>query len=168
MFVDESGANITLVPRYGWAPKGSRCPGSVVRNYGENLTLIASLSLTGISSAMVLDGAANGDAFRLYVEHILVPTLTPGQLVIMDNLSIHRQGPIRRAITAAGCRVLFLPSYSPDFNPIEQAFSKVKAYLRRMEARTRDTLETAIAQAIDLVTASDARGYFGHAGFTYL
>ncbi len=165
VFVDESGATIALARRYGWAPKGARSHGSVPRNYGTNLTLFASLSLDGINSAMVLDGAADGISFQLYVERILVPTLVPRQLVIMDNLSAHKQAPIRRAIEAAGCRVLFLPSYSPDMNPIEQAFSKIKAILRRVEARTRETLEAAIAEAIDLVTTADAHSFFRHAGY---
>lgn len=165
VFVDESGANITLVPRYGRAPKGRRCPGSVPRNYGQNMTLFASLTLDGISSAMLLDGAADTAAFRVYIDQVLIPTLRPGQLVILDNLSVHKQRPIRRAIEAVGCRVLFLPSYSPDLTPIEQAFSKIKAYLRRIAARTRDTLEAGIAEAIDLVTSSDASGFFRHCGY---
>jgi transposase len=165
VFVDESGANITLARRYGWAPKGTRSRGSVPRNYGTNLTLFASLSLSGISSAMLLDGAADGLSFQLYVERFLVPTLVPRQLVIMDNLSIHKQAPMRRAIEAAGCRVLFLPSYSPDMTPIEQAFSKIKAILRRAGARTREALEAAITEAIDLVTTEDATGFFRHCGY---
>jgi transposase len=165
VFVDESGANITLVPRYGRAPRGQRAIGSVPRNYGENTTLFASLTLDGLSSAMLLDGAADTPSFRVYVDHILVPTLHRGQLVILDNLSVHKQTPIRRAIEAAGCRVLFLPSYSPDLTPIEQAFSKIKAYLRRVAARTREALQVALAQAIDLVTATDATGFFRHCGY---
>jgi transposase len=165
VFVDESGTNVTLARRYGWAPRGDRSRGSVPRNYGTNLTLFASLSLSGIGSAMVLDGAADSISFQLYVEQILVPTLVPRQLVIMDNLSVHKQAPIRHAIEAAGCRVLFLPSYSPDMSPIEEAFSKIKAILRRVEARTREALEAAIAQAIDLVTTADAHGFFRHCGY---
>ncbi len=166
VFVDESGANITLARRYGRAPTDQRCHGTAPRNYRENLTLIASLSLTGIDAAMLLDGAADGVSFQIYIERILVPTLRPRQLVILDNLSVHRQPPIRAAIEAAGCRVLFLPSYSPDFNPIEMAFSKVKAYLRRVGTRTKETLEAAIADAIDLITTEDATGYFRHCGYT--
>jgi transposase len=123
------------------------------------------LTLEGITSAMILDGAADREAFRLYVERILVPTLRPHQFVILDNLSVHKQRPIRDAIEAAGCRVLFLPTYSPDFNPIELAFSKIKQHLRRTQARTTEALEEAIAHAIDQVTASDAGGYFRHCGY---
>lgn len=174
VFIDESGANITLVPRYGRAPKGKRCPGIVPRNYGENLTLFASLTTEGVRSAMLLDGAADRAAFQLYVEHILVPTLKPGQVVILDNLSVHKNSAVRDAIHAAQCRVLFLPSYSPDFNPkvpgtgIEMAFSQIKAYLRRKAARTRETLEEEIGRAIDLVTPSDATAYFRHCGYVPL
>jgi transposase len=164
-FVDESGANITLARRYGWAPRTERCHGAVPRNYGRNLTLIASLSLWGIEAPMLLEGAVDGIAFERYLAEVLVPTLRPGELVILDNLSVHRQSPIRALIQAAGCRVLFLPSYSPDFNPIESAFSKIKAYLRRVGARTQERLQTAIAEAIDLITASDAAGYFRHCGY---
>lgn len=165
VFVDESGANITLVPRYGWAPKGKRCPGVVPRNYQENLTLIASLSPDGLTSAMILDGAVDRVAFVLYVEHILVPTLRPGQIVILDNLAVHKQPAFRQLFHAAGCRVLFLPSYSPDFNPIEMAFSKIKTYLRRQAARTRTALEAEMGQAIDHITPTDAHGYFHHCGY---
>jgi transposase len=114
---------------------------------------------------MLLDGALDTRAFERYVERFLVPRLRPGQLVILDNLAVHRQARIRQAISSAGCRVLFLPSYSPDFNPIELAFSKIKAYIRRVGARTREALEAAIATAIDLVTPADARGYFRHCGY---
>lgn len=165
VFVDESGANITLVPRYGRAPKGTRCPGSVPRNYHENLTLFASLSLDGLTSAMLLDGAADRVAFEVYLRHMLIPTLRPGQIVILDNLAVHKQAALRHLIHAAGCRVLFLPSYSPDFNPIELAFAEIKAYLRRMAARTREALELEIGHAIDRVTPQHAVNYFRHCGY---
>jgi transposase len=164
-FVDESGANLRLTRRYGWAPRTERCHGAVPRNYGRNLTLIASLSLDGIEAPMLLDGAVDGLAFDRYVEEVLVPTLRPRELVILDNLSVHKQPRVRAMIEAAGCRLLALPSYSPDFSPIEQAFSQIKAYLRRVGARTQEALEAAIAEAIDLVTVTDASGYFRHAGY---
>lgn len=104
-------------------------------------------------------------AFDRYVELFLVPTLTPGQVVILDNLAVHKRRRIRELITAAKCRVLFLPSYSPDFNPIEQVFSQIKAYIRRVGARTREALEEAIAQAIELVTPTDAHNYFSNCGY---
>jgi transposase len=164
-FVDESGANVTLARRYGWAPRNERCHGAVPRNYGHNLTLIASLSLDGIEAPMLLDGAVDSLAFERYVEQVLVPTLRAGELVILDNLSVHKRPAIRAMIEAAGCRVLFLPSYSPDFNPIELALSKIKAYLRRVGERTQEALEAAIAIAIDRITATDAQGYFRHSGY---
>jgi transposase len=165
VFLDESGANVTLARRYGRAPKGERALGSAPRNYGENLTLVAALSLDGLDAPMLLDGAIDTRAFERYVETFLVPTLHPGQVVILDNLSVHKQARIRALIEAAACEVLFLPSYSPDFNPIEMAFSKIKAYIRRVGARTQETLEAAIAAAIELVTTADARGYFHHCGY---
>lgn len=168
VFIDESGANITLVPRYGRAPKGERCPGIVPRNYGENLTLFASLTTEGVRAAMLLDGGADHTAFQLYVERILVPTLKPKQVVVLDNLSVHKHRAVRDAIHAAGCHILFLPSYSPDFNPIEMAFSQIKAYLRRKAARTREALEEEIGRAIDIVTPADATAYFRHCGYVPL
>lgn len=166
VFLDESGANLTLARRYGRAPKGERCPGRAPRNYPTNLTLIASCTVEGIGPSMILDGPVDGAAFGLYIERVLVPTLTPGQIVVMDNLNVHKQERVRTAIRQAGCHPLYLPSYSPDFNPIELAFSKIKAYLRRVGVRTQEALEAAIAAALDLVTPSDATGYFRHCGFT--
>jgi transposase len=166
VFVDESGANLTLARRYGRALHGDRCLGTAPRNYPTNLTLVASCTPAGIGPSMVLDGAVNGEAFRLYVERILVPALRPGQIVVMDNLNVHKHEAIRTAITGAGCRLLFLPSYSPDFNPIELAFSKIKAHLRRVGVRTQAALNAAIGEAIDLITPTDATGYFRHCGFT--
>jgi transposase len=164
-FVDESGANVTLARRYGWAPRNERCQGAVPRKYGHNLTLIASLSLDGLEAPMLLEGAVDSLAFERYVAEVLVPTLRRGELVILDNLAVHKQPAIRAMIEAAGCRLLFLPSYSPDFSPIELAFAKIKAYLRRVGARTQEALEEAIAVAIDLITAADASGYFRHNGY---
>lgn len=166
VFVDESGTNLTLARRYGRAPRGERCPGTAPRNYPTNLTLVASCTPAGIGPCMVVDGAINGDLFRRYVEDMLVPGLRPGQIVVMDNLNVHKHERIRAAITSAGCRLLYLPSYSPDFNPIELAFSKIKAYLRRVGVQTQEALEAALTAAIDLVTAADAAGYFRHCGFT--
>jgi transposase len=155
--VDECGSNIALTPLYARAPKGKRAYASVPRNRGKNMTLIAGLSLQGMTASMILDGAANGVAFETYVEQILVPSLTAGQIVVMDNLSIHKGTKVRSAIEARGCQLLFLPSYSPDLSPIEEAFSKLKAALRRASARTREALEEAICQALNLITAHDAR-----------
>jgi transposase len=163
--VDECGSNIALTPLYARAPKGKRAYGSVPRNRGKNMTLIAALSLQGMTASMIVDGAANGVAFEIYVEQILAPSLTAGQIVVMDNLSIHKGAKVRSAIEARGCQLLFLPGYSPDLSPIEEAFSKLKAALRRASARTREALEEAICQALPLITAQDARGWFAHCGY---
>jgi transposase len=166
VFLDESGANLTLARRYGRAPHNERCPGTAPRNYPTNLTLLAACTLNGIGPSIVIDGAVNGAIFRAYVEQVLVPTLQPGQIVVMDNLNVHKHAAVRAAIRQAGCYLVYLPSYSPDFNPIELAFSKVKAYLRRVGAHTQRALEAAIGEAIDLITPADAAGYFRHCGFT--
>ena len=155
-----------MTPRYARSPRGKRAIGAVPRNYGANMTLMASLSLQGMGEALILDGAADASAFELYIEHILAPSLRPGQIVILDNLSIHQGARVRQAIEARGCRLLFLPAYSPDFSPIEEAFSKLKTFLRRVGARTREALQEAIAQALTLITAQDARGWFTHCGYS--
>jgi transposase len=163
--VDECGSNIALTPLYARAPKGQRAYGSVPRNRGKNMTLIAALSVQGMTASMILDGSANSAAFEVYMEQILAPSLTTGQIVVMDNLSIHKGAKVRSAIEARGCQLLFLPSYSPDLSPIEEAFSKLKTALRRAGARTREALEQAICQALELITAQDALGWFAHCGY---
>ncbi len=165
VFVDESGTNLAMTPRYGRAPRGERVVGSVPRNHGPNTTLFAALSLEGIQAAMTLEGAADRAVFDVFVAQVLVPTLTPGQVVIWDNLSVHKSVEAARLIAAHGCQVLFLPPYSPDFAPIEQAFSKLKTALRRTGARTRDALEEAIAAGLATITAADAQGWFAHCGY---
>ncbi len=165
VFVDETGSHIAMTPLYAYAPKGQRAIGTVPRNYGASMTLIASLSLSGMGEALILDGAADGAAFELYIEQILAPSLRPGQIVILDNLSIHLGARVKHAIEARGCRLLFLPAYSPDLSPIEEAFSKLKSVLRRTGARTREALQEAIATALDLITATDAHGWFTHCGY---
>jgi transposase len=165
VFVDETGSHIAMTPLYAYAPRGQRAKGSVPRNYGASLTLIASLSTQGMGEALMLDGAADAAAFEVYVEQLLAPSLKPGQIVILDNLSIHQGPRVRAAIEARGCCLLFLPAYSPDFSPIEEAFSKVKTFLRRQGARTREALQEAIAEALLTVTAQDACGWFTHCGY---
>jgi transposase len=165
VFVDECGSNIALTPLYARAPKGQRAYGSVPRNRGANTTLLASLSLQGMGEALMLEGAADTLAFEVYIEQVLAPSLSAGQIVVLDNLSIHTGKNVRQALSARGCRLLFLPAYSPDLSPIEEAFSKLKAFLRRVGARTREALEQAIGQALTTITAHDARGWFGHCGY---
>ena len=123
--VDESGSNIALTPLYARAPKGERAHGSVPRNRGKNTTLLASLSLTGVGASMIIEGAVNTQIFEAYVEEILAPSLSAGQIVVLDNLSVHKGARVRQLIEARGCKLLFLPPYSPDCSPIEETFSKV-------------------------------------------
>jgi len=165
VFVDESGSNIALTSLYARAPKGQRAHGSVPRNRGKNTTLLASLSVEGMGASMLLEGATNGAVFEIYLEQILLPSLAPGQIVVMDNLSAHKGARVRQLIEERGCQLLFLPAYSPDFSPIEETFSKIKAHLRRVGARTREALEEAMAQALETVTSQDALGWFTHCGY---
>ena len=164
VFVDECGSNIALTPLYGRAPKGQRATDSVPRNRGKNTTLIASLSVEGIGASMIIEGAANGAAFEADVEHILLPRLLRGQIVVMDNLRVHKRAHVRQLIEDQGCPLLFLPAYSPDFSPIEETFSKVKAFLRRAKARTPEALQEGLVQALLTVTCQDAHGWFEHCG----
>jgi transposase len=137
----------------------------VPRNRGENLTLVAALSAEGLGAAMTLDGALDAPAFEAYVRELLAPTRRPGQTVIMDNLRSHQGDTARRLIEARGCRLIFLPAYSPDLTPIELAFAKLKALLRRAAARAREALEAAIAQVLDAITAAEAASWFRHCGY---
>ena len=163
--VDETGSQINMTPLYAYAPRGERAIGKVPRNYGANLTVIASLSLSGMGEAMLLDGSADAAAFEAYIEQILAPSLRPGQIVILDNLSIHLGHRVKEVIERRSCQFLFLPAYSPDFSPIEEAFSKLKTILRRAGARTREALQEAIIEALPRITAQDALGWFLHCGY---
>ena len=166
VFVDESGTNLAMTPRYGRAPRGQRVAGSAPRNHGANTTLLAALSSAGITAALTLEGAVDRNAFEVFVEHVLVPSLTPGQTVVWDNLSVHKSATAQQLLAAAGCQVIFLPPYSPDFAPIELAFSKLKQFLRRAEARTRAALDEAITAGLRTITTADARAWFAHCGYT--
>jgi transposase len=163
--VDECSTNIALTTLYARAPKGERAFGRAPSNWGKNLTLIASLSTEGIGAAMSVEGATDGAAFETYVEHFLAPTLKAGQVVVMDNLQVHKSLRVKELIEKAGAEVLFLPPYSPDFSPIEEAFSKLKGILRRIGARTRKALMEATGQALDAVSRRDAVGWFKHCGY---
>lgn len=156
--MDESSTNLAMTPRYGRAPRGERVVGTAPRNHGKNTTLVAALRLDGITAAMTVEGAMDRRAFDVVVERILAPSLTPGQVVIWDNLSVHKRDDAKQAIVARGCHLLWLPPYSPDFAPIEQAFSTRKTVLRRAGARTRVGLDAAITAALATITAADARG----------
>ena len=145
VFVDETGAPTKMARLRGRAPKGERCVAAIPHGHWKTTTFVAGLRLSGMSAPMVLDGPMNGPAFLAYVEQVLAPTLQPGDIVIMDNLAPHKAAGVRKAIEAVGAGLLLLPPYSPDLNPIENAFAKLKAILRKIAARTRDALWDAVA-----------------------
>lgn len=150
---------------FGRAAKGVRVADAIPTNHGDNLTLIGSLSCTGLEAVMTINGPVNTMVFRAYVTQVLVPTLAPGDIVVMDNLGSHKVAGIREAIEAVGAHLVYLPPYSPDYSPIEPCWSKLKTFLRAAKARTREALEDAIRSAIDTITAADARGWFLHCGY---
>jgi len=154
-----------MARRYGRAPRGERCRAAVPHGHWKTTTFVGALRLEEMTAPMTLDGAMNGAAFLAYVEQVLAPTLKPGDIVVMDNLPAHKPSPIREAIEAAGAELRFLPPYSPDFNPIELAFSKIKTFLRKIAARRLPDLWDAIRDAIDGLTPSDCRSYFTAAGY---
>lgn len=150
---------------YGRAPRGERCRAPVPHGHWKTTTFVGGLTLNGVVAPMTIDGAMTGAAFLAYVEKVLAPTIKPGDIVVLDNLPAHKPVAIREAIEAAGAVMLFLPPYSPDFNPIEMAFSKIKALLKKAAARTVHQLWDAIRNAIDTVTPQDARSFFTACGY---
>ncbi len=165
VFVDECSTNVAMVPRYARSPKGERAYGKAPRNWGKNVTLISSITLSGIGPSLSIEGPSDTESFGLYLREALCPALKRGQIVVMDNLSVHRSAWVRNLVESEGAEVLLLPPYSPDFNPIEEAFSKVKGALRRAKARTLAALFEATHPALGSVTAQDARGFFGDCGY---
>ena len=165
VFVDESGTHISMDRLRSRAPRGVRAYGRVPKNRGKNLTLIASMSLDGMGESMCVEGATDARAFEVYVEHFLAPTLSEGQVVVMDNLGAHRPKRIRELIEARGAELVYVPSYSPDLNPIEQAFSKIKNILRKLGGRTHEALLEAMEEALSKVSAADTAGWFDHCGY---
>lgn len=165
VFIDETGASTKMARLRGRAPKGERCRASVPHGHWKTTTFTAGLRLSGLVAPMVLDGPMDGPAFLAYVRQVLVPELRPGDTVVMDNLPAHKLTGVREAIEEAGARLLYLPPYSPDFNPIEKAFSKLKALLRQAAARTVDSLWSAIATAIERFQPDECRNYFAAAGY---
>lgn len=163
VFLDESGFHTAMTRGYARAPSQQRAIGVVPRNHGLNHALICTLTLAGPQAPLIMDGAVNGINFEWYVRYILCPTLRPRQVVVLDNLSSHHRASVRTPIEACGCTLLYVPSYSPDFNPIELMFSKVKALVRRGAWRRVDELVQAVFTALDAVTPSDIRGWFKHA-----
>ena len=165
VFIDETGTSTKLARLHGRAPRGERCRAPVPHGHGHTTTFVGALRLSGMTAPMTLDGAMNGIAFQAYVEQVLVPTLSPGEVVSMDNLPAHKPAGIRDAIERAGATRLFLPPYSPDFNPIEMAFSNIKVWLRNTAPRTVEHLWDAIAEAIDSMTPQEAHNFFTAAGY---
>jgi transposase len=165
VFVDEMGANVSLSSLYAWSRRGLRAHAKAPRNWGKNVTLLASITHRGLGPCLAVEGSTTREVFEAYLEHVLAPTLGAGQMVVMDNLSAHKGGRVKEIIESKGCELVYLPPYSPDFNPIEQTFSKVKGLLRKTEARTREALIEAMGRALDAVTVRDVRGFFWHCGY---
>jgi len=164
-FLDEAGSNLAMTRLYGRAAKGERVIETVPQNYGENVTMLASLSFSGIQAPMTINGAVDGIVFKVYVEQVLCPTLKVGDVVVMDNLPAHKVAGITELIQARGAKLIYLPPYSPDLNPIEKCWSKIKTYLRKAKARTRAELEKALREALLLITEEDAVGWFRSCGY---
>ena len=166
MFVDESGFNTSMTRLRARAPKGKRAYSKIPRNQGKNTTLIAAITLEGaMGDSMTIEGATDAEAFEAYVEHFLAPSLEKGKVVVLDGLGAHRTEKVRELVQSRGADLVFLPSYSPDLNPIEEAFSKIKGIVRKVGARTREELVEAIGRALAAVTPEDAAGWFAHAGY---
>ena len=165
VFIDETWAKTNMAPLRGWAPRGRRLPAKVPHGKWRTLTFLAALRHDRIDAPWVLDAPINGESFRTYVEKVLVPTLQPGDLVVMDNLGSHKGAKVRKAIRSAGAKLFFLPKYSPDLNPIEQVFAKLKHHLRNDNARTVDAVYSAIATALDAFTPHECANYFTNSGY---
>jgi transposase len=165
VFLDETSTSLGLTPLRGRAPRGQRLVGRIPRGRWTNVTLLATLTMEGLGPGLQFAGALDRSIFEQFVETVLVPRLRPGQVVVLDNLSVHKSAHARQRIEAAGCHLVFLPTYSPDCNPIEQIFAKLKQALRRAEARTVEAIMTATQQAFAQITAADSRGCFRAAGY---
>lgn len=165
VFLDETGVSTNLTRRYGRAPKGKRCVDRVPHGHWQTSTFIAALRHDSLEAPWVLDGPMNGEAFREYVRRVLIPTLHAGDVVVADNLSSHKVAGVREAIEACGAQLLFLPPYSPDFNPIENFFAKLKALLRKAAKRNFEGLLQAVASILDTLTAQECHNYFKAAGY---
>ena len=165
VFIDETWSKTNMAPLRGWAPRGQRLTAKVPHGRWKTMTFLAALRHDRIDAPWVLDGPIDGDSFRTYVEEVLVPTLEPGDIVIMDNLGSHKGKDVRKAIRAARAKLFFLPKYSPDLNPIEQVFSKLKHLLRKAAARTPETVYQAIGEILDAYTPQECANYFSNAGY---
>lgn len=165
IFIDESGLSTKMARLRGWAPKGERCRAAIPHGHWKTITFVGGLSLSGFVAPMLLDGPMDGECFLAWVEQMLAPALRAGDIVIMDNLPAHKVGGVQQAIEARGAELLYLPPYSPDLNPIENAFAKLKAHIRKATARTVAALETATADALRQFHPSECANFFAHAGY---
>lgn len=163
--IDETGSHIAMLPARGWAPRGQRSHETVPRSRGTVLTVIGALTMNGLTAVMTVEGGTSGDVFLAYVNEVLLREMNPGDIVLMDNLGAHRDHRVLEAFAAAGVEVHFQPPYSPEFNPIELAWAKVKWFLRLAKARTYDALNTALAMVMDMIKPAEAAAYFAHCGF---
>jgi len=164
-FIDEFGVNLVMTRLYGRAPKGERVVGSIPPNYGPNVTMLGALGAQGLQAVMTVEGPMDTAVFRAYIQQVLGPTLTPGDIVVLDNLSVHKARSIQQMLARRRVRLWYLPPYSPDLAPIEPCWSKVKTALRRANARTRGALDHAITSVLPTVTEVDAHGWFHHCGY---
>ena len=165
MFLDETWTKTNMAPLRGWSPRGARLKAKVPRGHWKTMTFLAALRQDRVEAPWLLDGPINAERFLVYVERVLVPTLKPGDIVILDNLGSHKGKAVRRAIRAAGAKLIFLPKYSPDLNPIEQVFAKLKHLLRKAAARATDTVCDAIGQLLDAFTPEECANYLQNSGY---
>jgi len=165
VFIDETWTKTNMAPLRGWAPRGHRLKAKVPHGHWKTMTFLAALRHDRIDAPWVLDGPIDGDCFRTYVEKVLVPTLRPGEIVVMDNLGSHKGKPVRKAIQSAGAKLFFLPKYSPDLNPIEQVFAKLKHLLRGSAPRTVEDVWSAIGQSLDAFTPDECANYIKNSGY---
>jgi putative transposase len=165
VFIDETWTKTNMAPLRGWAPLGQRIKAKVPHGHWKTMTFLAALRHDRVEAPWLLDGPINGECFRLYVDEVLVPTLRPGNIVIMDNLGSHKGRAVRRSIRAAGAHLFFLPKYSPDLNPIEQLFAKLKHWLRKAARRTTEDVSGAIGSILNGITSAECSNYFANAGY---
>jgi transposase len=165
IFIDESGLSTKMARLRGWALKGERCRAAIPHGHWKTITFVGGLTLAGFVAPMLLDGPMDGESFLAWIEQMLAPTLRPGHIVIMDNLAAHKVAGVKQAIEARGAELRYLPPYSPDLNPIENAFAKLKAHVRKSAARTLDALERAAANALRRFQPGQCKNFFAHAGY---
>ena len=165
VFIDETWTKTNMAPLWGWAPRGERLKAKVPHGHWQTMTFLAALRHDSVQAPWLIDGPISGERFRLYVEKLLVPTLRGGDIVVMDTLGSHKGDAVRRAIRSAGARLFFLPKYSPDLNPIEQLFAKLKHWLRKAAKRTVEAVCDAIGQTLETITSTECRNYFANAGY---